>query len=107
MPVFPLKRLKRLQRHEVKAKKQAQARKQALKNLECEAKQQEEVLATYHSLLAAIDPELAERVGWTEDGRLVERRAPFSKELGGDGRGGSPVRLLHWDKEEGGVEEGA
>jgi len=64
-------RLDKLRKHEAAAKRKAHSRKERLKTLAVDAQAQDEVLASYHAMLEALDPSLASRVSWTEDGRLV------------------------------------
>jgi len=87
------KRLQRLQQLEAKTKKKALIRKETLQRFTSEARQQEEVMTTYHTLLEHVDPGLANRVGWTDDGRLVERRSVDINETQEP-----PVRLLQWNQ---------
>eukprot|EP00613_Pedinella_sp_CCMP2098_P053035 CAMPEP_0171894438 /NCGR_PEP_ID=MMETSP0992-20121227/46464_1 /TAXON_ID=483369 /ORGANISM="non described non described, Strain CCMP2098" /LENGTH=232 /DNA_ID=CAMNT_0012522223 /DNA_START=321 /DNA_END=1020 /DNA_ORIENTATION=+ len=86
-------RLQRLQQLEAKTKKKALIRKETLQRFTSEARQQEEVMTTYHTLLEHVDPGLANRVGWTDDGRLVERRSVDINETQEP-----PVRLLQWNQ---------
>ena len=89
--------LERARRHEERAKHRALAKKERVRGLAAEAKTQEEVLASYHALLEQVDPGLAARVTWGDDGRL---------DLEGEGGGDAGyVELLRW--EGGGVGEGA
>mmetsp|Transcript_61720 Transcript_61720/g.123746 ORF Transcript_61720/g.123746 Transcript_61720/m.123746 type:complete len:207 (-) Transcript_61720:82-702(-) len=87
------KRLQRLQQLEAKTKKKALIRKETLQRFTSEARQQEEVMTTYHTLLEHVDPGLANRVGWSDDGRLVERRSVDINETQEP-----PVRLLQWNQ---------
>ncbi len=64
--------MRRARRHEEGAKARAKVRKERAESLRAEAKQQEEVMATYYALLEVDDPDLAARISWTDDGKLFE-----------------------------------
>jgi len=84
-------RLRQSQKCEETARSKARVRKESVQMMLAEAQTQEQVMETYHTLLEGEDKELASRISWTIDGKLIVQKARVEETL-------EDLKLLRWSQ---------